>query len=193
MLAQARRKARENNVAGIKWVLDTAENIDKSMGKFRLVAIGRAFHWMNKELVMKNAAGMLEDGGGIAIITSPSEWSSSEAWKRDLIKVVKRHLGPKRLAGTGTYKSRKKSFESALSVHFRKIQRYRIERENKFTVDEIIGRLYSTSFASPRLFGKSRKKFETDVRKTLLRRSPEGVLTERTKFYMFFARKESSA
>jgi hypothetical protein len=47
-----------------------------------------------------------------------------------------------------------------------------------WTVDGIIGLLYSTSFAARRLFGDEAGAFEEDVRQALFHLRPEGTFRE---------------
>src|SRR5687767_3739185 len=45
MLAEARRQASAAGVDDITWVAAPAETVSPDLGRFRLITIGRAFHW----------------------------------------------------------------------------------------------------------------------------------------------------
>lgn len=47
-----------------------------------------------------------------------------------------------------------------------------------WTVDSILGNLYSTSYASKRLFGDHLERFEADLKSSLLEIEPTGKFTE---------------
>ncbi|MNC02158.1 hypothetical protein D3C75_495280 [compost metagenome] len=47
-----------------------------------------------------------------------------------------------------------------------------------WTVDSILGNLYSTSYASKRLFRDNLERFEDDMKSALLEIEPTGIFTE---------------
>ena len=61
---------------------------------------------------------------------------------------------------------------------FRKFQKFKYKYKQNWTIDEIIGFLYSTSFASRRLFGDKINEFEKELRKKLFELNPDGKFTE---------------
>ena len=55
MLEVAKEEAKLAHASNITWVRDLAENISPAIGTFSLVTIGRAFHWMDQELVLQRS------------------------------------------------------------------------------------------------------------------------------------------
>ena len=104
MIAEARRQADAAGAADISWLVLPAEEITPALGRFRLVTIGGAFHWMRHDEVMRRCQEMLEPGGALALLGGGgSFWNGSEPWERAVVEVIQRWLGTERRAGQSVY------------------------------------------------------------------------------------------
>lgn len=185
MLLEAQRQAAEVGATNISWVKDRAENISLAVGKFQLVTIGRAFHWMQRELVIEHIYNLLSHNGGLAIIkTYEDPWNSEHPWKQTAISVVQRWLGEKRRTGQGgqgEWQPLAVPHEEIIDKSsFNRQANYEVKYDKSWTIDSYIGYLYSTAFCLPSFFGnaENRKKFEADLRESLLKVEPSGRFTE---------------
>jgi 2-polyprenyl-3-methyl-5-hydroxy-6-metoxy-1,4-benzoquinol methylase len=186
MLAEARREAAAAGVSNVRWVEMAAESISPALGRFRLVTLGSAFHWMDRHEVLRRGHALLEPGGGIALTGIGSYWSSEAAWEQQIVHVVQRWLGSTRRAGSGTFRDPQERFEVILARSaFTTIETGECRLTRTLDIDGVIGELYSTSFCNPRLLGSNRQAFEEDLRAALLRMEPSGdFLQERTVEYV---------
>ncbi len=73
------------------------------MGSFKIAAICRAFHWVNQDKVLDALDGLIDEDGGIAIISDRSFWTGEEEWQLAVKKVVQKYLGVERRAGEGNF------------------------------------------------------------------------------------------
>ncbi|WP_414581565.1 class I SAM-dependent methyltransferase [Scytonema sp. PCC 10023] len=183
MLQEAQRQAAAVGATNISWVQDTAENISLAVGKFRLVTIGRAFHWMQRELVVERIYNLLTNDGGLAILkTYEDPWNSDHPWKKTAISVVKRWLGEQRRtgqAGKGLWQPLEVSHEEILANSpFLRQAKYEVKYQQSWTIDTYLGYLYSTAFCLPSFLGENREKFEADLRESLLSVEPSGKFSE---------------
>ncbi|OUL28443.1 SAM-dependent methyltransferase [Nostoc sp. T09] len=183
MLLEAQQQAVELGATNISWVQDRAENISPAVGKFQLVTIGRAFHWMQRELVIERIYNLLTDHGGLAIIkTHEDPWNSDHPWKTTAISVVKRWLGEQRRTGQGgkgVWQPLAVSHEEILAKSsFPRQATYEVKYEKSWTIDTYLGYLYSTAFCLPSFVGENRHKFEKDLKESLLKVEPSGIFTE---------------
>lgn len=102
MLKEAQVEAEAAGVNNIRWIHTRAESISVDWGQFRLVTMGRSFHWMQRELVLEKLYPLLEEDGGIVILqTNEDPWNSSYLWKQAAIGSVKSWLGEERRTGQG--------------------------------------------------------------------------------------------
>jgi ubiquinone/menaquinone biosynthesis C-methylase UbiE len=183
MLEVAQEQAAEGGIKNISWIHDRAENLSPNIGEFRLVSIGRAFHWMERELVLQRIYEILSNDGGLAIIkTYENPWNSDDPWKKTAISVVKRWLGDQRRTGQGgqgLWKPLEVSHEAILEKSsFAKIETHEVKYVKTWTIDTYIGYLFSTAFCLPSFLGENQDKFAADLRESLLSVAPSGKLVE---------------
>jgi SAM-dependent methyltransferase len=103
MLAEAERQAALAGVVNIRWLELAGEAISPALGRFRLVTIGSALHWMQRDEVLARCHEVLAQGGALAIFSNGgSFWNGTLAWQQAVVAVVQRWLGPERRAGQGS-------------------------------------------------------------------------------------------
>lgn len=182
MLEQARLAARKAGVANIDFVLGESKDLDARkdvLGVFKLVTMGSSFHWMDREATLAALAHMVEPGGGLAIASAGSLWTGDAAWCQEVKGIVKKWIGSERRAGSSTYHVAPIRHETFIDRSpFGPCEAHLLRFCRSWTVEGIIGNLYSTSFCSPLVLGDRRAGFETDLRRSLRNLNPEGVFTE---------------
>ncbi|MBU6321217.1 MAG: class I SAM-dependent methyltransferase [Patescibacteria group bacterium] len=193
MLAEAKERAKREGVANIEWCEGRAEEVDPSYGPVRLTTIGVSFHWMNQPTVFEKVYEITEQGGGMVIIgdTSPVRGKSkTEDWKMKRKELIIKYLGEERRAGDHLHKEfipEKRPFEKLIAGSpFKTFEFKEYPYETERTIDEIVGFLYSTSYATKRLFGDRADEFEQELRSELLRLVPSGKFIEGGKSDVFF-------
>jgi ubiquinone/menaquinone biosynthesis C-methylase UbiE len=183
MLAKGRALARMKGIGNIRWLKGdstTVARFSEDFGSFDLATIARAFHWMKRKQVLDNLHKVIRQGGGVAVIGDSPLGKSKPLWWEVVDSVVKKWLGEERKAGTkGKYKHPTMRHEVVLQESsFRDFSQKNIYCERYWSIDDIIGYLYSTSYCSLRLIGDRRESFEKDLRECLLHRKPDGVFQE---------------
>jgi len=179
MLDEANRFSSDNRLDNVKWVQGRAEERVSDWGFFRLVIIAKAFHWMDRESILDILYNSSDANGGVAIIDNTGK-QEPLLWQLKVNEVVKRWLGDARRAGNSTYTPPKERYEDIVRKSgFKNVQRHILPSYSyTWTVDSIIGNLYSTSFASRRFFGDNLVRFENDLTSVLLDMDSTGVFTE---------------
>jgi len=193
MLAEAQKEAQKAGVTNIKWVLKKAEEMSEALGYFRLTTMGGSFHWMEQEKVLEKIYDLTEQGGGLVIVSdSSSPWRSEgeEKWKDLQKQIVQRYLGEVRRTGNSYYVEPKERFEALLDRSpFRKFEVFTHDYIREWTIESVIGFLFSTSFASRRLFGARVREFEQELKDELLNLEPSGRFAEKVRVEALLARK----
>ena len=173
MLVEGRQIALANGIKNIQWVLGESGNLPQmagSVGKINLTVIARAFHWMDKEQVLQDLYALTKPGGGVAIIwDSELRAGVKLPWKEVIDRVIWQWLGNNRKAGIeGTFTHPLKRFDVFLKESdFQEVETEIIQLERIWTIDQIIGYLYSTSYCSPPILGSNKESFENDLRTCL--------------------------
>jgi ubiquinone/menaquinone biosynthesis C-methylase UbiE len=168
MLEEAKSLAAAKGIKNIHWLLGDSKNlssISDSIGKIDLTVIARAFHWMDKEQVLRDLYSLTEPGGGVAIIgDSELRAGLKTPWKEVINQVIRRCLGEERKAGTeGTYSHPTKRFEDFLKKSaYRNLETVTIQLERIWTVDQIVGYLFSTSYCSLPVLGNKKTNLRTN-------------------------------
>ncbi|WP_417385537.1 class I SAM-dependent methyltransferase [Gimesia sp.] len=187
MLAAAQQKAREQQVSNIQWLNQSAEQFSAEPDSFELVTIGAAFHWMERQVMAPRIQSWLQAEQPLVIMGYTSIWSGNADWHPLVREVVKRWLGEKRRAGSGEFNNLAAPHEQVLIDAGFKLEEIKHEYLQTWTLDDLLGNLYSTSFASPAVLGTKRADFEADLRTTLLDFNPGGTYEEQMTFYALMA------
>src|SRR5262245_9499097 len=90
MLAQARRNAA--GVAGtIEFVEGSSRDLGPALGRFRLVTIGRAFHWMDRVETLRRLAAIVEPDGAVVLFGDDHPRLPDNRWRRDFKALIDRY------------------------------------------------------------------------------------------------------
>ncbi|MEX2314435.1 MAG: class I SAM-dependent methyltransferase [Thermomicrobiales bacterium] len=199
MLAEAERVADKAGVTNAVWIeggsLDV-ERLRDRLAPLRLTTIGSAFHWMDGDATLTALGSMTVDGGGVVQSGGPCDvWNGQRDWQVAVRDIIRRWLGESRRAGSSTYAAssdRVPWSEGSLFARspFSRIEYQRVACTRQLDIDEVVGYLYSTSFASPPVLGERRAGFERDLRETLAAVSESGPFEEDLIFDAYLAWKE---
>ena len=184
MLHEGKSAATYRGIYNITWLKGESGSLPHlaaQIGEINLNVIARAFHWMDKEQTLKDLFRITVTGGGVAIISDSGPYDGEMLlWKEAIQQTVKKWLGPERKAGTdGTYTHPVKRFETFLEEsEFRNYELASFRQERVWSLDDIIGYMYSSSLASPPVLGDKKASFEADLREKLLKIEPSGRFKE---------------
>ncbi len=153
MLDELRRAAPDNVLA----VEANAEDVDAAWGTFTLATIGRALHWFDGERVLATLAGMTP---AVALLGESIDQSEALSTVLEVSRELLGERPPMRAPGV--------RYEVALADSaFSDVVELWAVTERTWTVDQLIGFAYSTSFASPLRVGERRDEFEAALRARL--------------------------
>lgn len=187
MVAVARQRAAEAGVTNVDWRIGRAEDLSIAPASCDLIAAGSSFHWMDRELLAPRAYTGLRPGAPLVLIGGGSSvWDEKAAWHSIAVRCLRKHLGEPRRAGSGTYTVTKRHDDYLGPAGFR-LESRDYPTEHEWTADEIVGYLYSTSFAGPRVLGDRKDAFERDLRSELGEMSAGGIFREHLDFYLTIA------
>lgn len=195
MIKEGKELCREHGTENIHWIQTVAEQLGSAseLGRFNLATFGTSFHWMNQQPLLVFLDSVIEPGGGVAVAWSPSVWWPTEEWGHAVKKLIQKYLGEERRAGTGTFKTAVNTderFEDILKHSpFSSVEekKYRIQRQQ--TTEQVIGRIFSTSFSNPAVLGGKKEMFENELREVLTKINPEGLFEKTDEYYLFLARR----
>ena len=178
-IAFAAAKAERLGVTNIRWIAASAEEVPLE-GEFDLVAIGSAFHRLDREAVTGRLVPHLAGDGCIALLWGGSPNDGDLTWQRTLEAVFQHWMDE-----LDARERIPEGWEQVLDAdpHADVFRRAGLSYEGKFefleverwTVEELIGFAYSTSFLNRAVIGDRASAFEADLRHRLLACEPDGV------------------
>lgn len=182
MLAEARLRAENLGVKNIVLLERPAEEIGPDLGSFRFVTMGRSFHWMQHDLVLRKVWEILEPDGGLALLGDDDP--AIRPWWDYIVQGLV-HRWRKR---TRAAEFRHEPFEDLVGrAAFRDMQRGEISVSETWDLERILGRVYSHSSGKPELFEDNLQAFENDLRRVLLLLEPGGHFRRENAFNYLFA------
>jgi hypothetical protein len=179
-------------VKNVTWAEGGSCALPADRGAFRLVTIGRALHWMDRERTLAALHRLVTGDGGIAVVNDDAPIiRGTEEWKLRVVEVIQRYLGRARRAGKGTFEDPAERHDVILARSpFVGMKKLAESHPHEWTVDTILGVLYSTSFCARRLLGDRVHQFEADVRSALVGMEASGRFRETIKFEALLAWKQ---
>jgi ubiquinone/menaquinone biosynthesis C-methylase UbiE len=191
MLTQAARHAQTAQVTNVTWILGSSTDLSSRLGRFRLVTMGRSFHWMDRDHVLTALADIVDDEGGIVIANDSCLIRPATVWQRMVEDIQLRFVGPVSRTDRANIADTREPHESALARSpFHTLDRIVHHFERAWTPEQIIGYLYSTSLPLQRLLGDRRAAFEQAVSDTLRGLDPQGRFIEPVALEVLIARRE---
>lgn len=187
MLAAAKQKSADLGIENVLWRNQCAEQLTADAKAYELVTIGAAFHWMDRYTIAERVREWLQPGKPLVVLGYTSIWSGTADWLPLVRTVIKRWLGEKRRAGSGEFPDAIDPHELVLINAGYRLDEIKYQHSQTWSLDELIGNLYSTSFASPAVLGENKNAFEADLRKTLLEYDSSGTYQEQMTFYALLA------
>jgi ubiquinone/menaquinone biosynthesis C-methylase UbiE len=184
MLREGKSAAAPRGITNVTWIKGDSSRlpqIAKRIGDVHLTVIARAFHWMVREQTLTDLFKITLPGGGATVIDDSGAYDGATLpWKEVIRETVKKWLGTTRRAGTkGTYTPPTRKFEDYLKEsEFCNFESASFQVERNWSLDEIIGYMYSTSQSSIPVLGDKQEPFEAELRKRLIEIQPTGRFHE---------------
>lgn len=194
MLKEGRACAERAGVSNVEWRRGSSEELSPALGRFRLVTMGNSFHWMDRARTLDALYDLVVDGGGIAVVGegAPIPPPPPTPWRVAINNVVRKYLGDRTLPwDRDAVPKPDERHEFYLErSRFRDYSSYTESFEVTWTIDSMIGNLYSMSFCNRRILGDRIEAFERDLRAAILAVEPSGILRgEPPEFFAYMAHK----
>ncbi|MGG3915391.1 class I SAM-dependent methyltransferase [Rossellomorea vietnamensis] len=190
MIEEAERLHGEVRVGDIQWFNGTLEEYHHSH-PYHLVTIAKAFHWMDRAKVLDELFDIVTPGGGVAIIDNYEPHKTLLPWQVKFNELVHKWYGNERKAGNSTYTHPVTPHEDIISQSKFNLEKHTLPTyEITWTIESLLGNLYSTSYGSKRFLGSDVPLFEREVREAMLEMSESGVFKEESRLAVKIGRKE---
>lgn len=193
MLAAAAEQAR---AAGVKvdFAVGGSAGLHPGMGPFRLVTMGRSFHWMDRAATLAMLDRIVSPDGGVALFHDAHPPVGENGWFKTLCAVQDKfgrsmapHVAERRANNQMGGHRRYEPFLFASA--FTQLDGLSVTIRQPLTAEEIVGRALSMSVTSPEKLGTRAEEFCATLRQALRELSPDGTFTEVAELVGLLARR----
>jgi hypothetical protein len=186
MLTAAGEAARAAGVTLTLWSGGSNE-LTPDMGPYRLVTMGRSFHWMDRAATLERLDGIVAPGGAIALFNDQHARTAENRWRDTVHDVAVRYGHDEDWAVLERRSRDYRSHESyLLASRFSVLDGISVCIRKPITIDEVVGRALSMSTCSPVKLGERIGAFEAELRGAL---ADSGDLTEIASLTALIARR----
>jgi len=196
MIEVGQKEATQRGMNNVKWMVGKAEELQAAPASFELITIGEAFHRLDQQLVAKEALEWLQPGGCLVSLGSYGVMDGKEPWQRIVADIVRHWTSRVSPSGDVSAQPKPGSGPEHNELVFREtgyadVASYPFVEGHDWTIETIIGNLYSTSFCSKNVLGDNSEAFEADLKAALLAHDPSGQYRETMRFGYTIGRKST--
>jgi ubiquinone/menaquinone biosynthesis C-methylase UbiE len=179
MLRQAKRAARQRGVSNVTWMTGSARELRQlqpALGRFDLVTIGTAFHFMEPIATLSELQRIAADGVVAVAYTGSPMWLHPDPWAKALRSVLETRLGP--LDDVDFTAEALSAGEAAMrDLSYTEIERW--ERTHVETIDPdfVVGHILSAT-STDQIPPAHRAQFAREVRSAIAAVAPSGNISE---------------
>lgn len=194
MVAFGKDKAEEAGIANICFVESSAEDLSVVPDSLELVAIGNAFHRLQRDVVAAKASRWLRSGRYLALLWGGIPSEGDEDWQKVMRATIERWMtkiqANDRLPQE-FHQVRIDRPDAAVlqDAGFELVGSFEFPTPYRWTVDDLIGFTYSTSLLTRAVLGDKAGQFETDLRGDLHDHEQAGLLQHTMRFAYELARR----
>jgi SAM-dependent methyltransferase len=188
MLAAAAKHAAACGV-NIKFMHGSSFDLGTHHGPLRLVAMGRSFHWMDRDATLRVLDGIVDPTGAVVLFDDRRVAAAGVDWP-SLLHDLGMEFVPGRMAQRRQSNPAWERHETVLlRSPFRHLTLHGMTVSRTLSADDIVGLAYSKSVTSPEALGEQREAFEHRLRAGLNRLAPGGLFNEIVEIRALVARR----
>jgi ubiquinone/menaquinone biosynthesis C-methylase UbiE len=192
-IAFAADRAETLGVRNVRWMAGRAEDVDPDE-RFDVVTIGTAFHRLDRPRVAALSAGWLRSGGHLALLWSSTPLHGPAPWQQAMAEIVAEWMDE-----LGARDRLPPQLERHIAEHphvrvledagFEVVDHHEVRAMHGWTVETLVGFVYSTSLLSRVVVGSRAAELEDVVRERLCALEPSGAFREDVSFAYDLARR----
>jgi len=171
-MIEAARQAADRSGVALRLIQGRAENLPENVGKFDLVTIGRALHWMDPESTRATLDRVVADHGRVLICRAATAPDGRNPWLEGYDD-VRRRWGP---SGGGRHAIDLDAF--FVGTRFRRSDSISVEAEQAIPVGRLVDRVLSMSSSSPERVGNDREEMVVAIREAVMPFAVDGLIQE---------------
>lgn len=154
-------------------------DLPKGIGPFKLVTMGRSFHWMDREATLKSLEPLVTRDGAAVLMHDIHTKTAENRWRRMLHELGNEYGRDESFHVEARQDPNFQAHESVLmNSAFAHVESVGVFIRRAMTADDIVGLAFSLSTSSPQKLGDRIGEFEARLRAKLVELSPDGRFEE---------------
>jgi len=156
----------------------SSEDLPGDLGQFRLVTMGRSFHWMDRVETLRRLDRMLMPGGAVALFDARGAKEPPGAWPERYAELVRSYRG----RDDGHPRTRSPEWPQhellLLDSAFSSVDAVSVFEPREVTAAVLVDRALSRSSSAPGRLGAAADQLARDIEALVAAASPDGRLRE---------------
>jgi SAM-dependent methyltransferase len=178
MLRVARTAAFERSADHIEFIEASASALGPHLGRFRMVTMGRSFHWMDRVDTLARLDPIIEPHGSIVLFNDTHLEVPENRWHQEYRALLARYSD-----GEAGWQRRSApdwiSHEAVLLASpFPDLERIGVIERRRIEIDRLVDRAFSMSSTSPEKLGSNAGDLVQEIRKLMLDYAEDGRVVE---------------
>jgi SAM-dependent methyltransferase len=188
-MLEAARAAALGLTPNVTFQPGSSRDLSPALGHFRLVAMGRSFHWMDRAETLLKLNALIEPGGAVALFHDVHPDVPDNAWRATWREVLAKYEGNdsmRQRRRSGTWTRHEGIF---LNSPFSALESCSVLERRMVTAEALIDRAFSMSSTSQGRIGGAADAMAQELRAALAGIAPGGSLTEVVESVAMLARR----
>jgi SAM-dependent methyltransferase len=177
MLALAGQLAAAAGVR-IELIKGSSYDLGPALGRFHLIVIGRAFHWMDRADTLRRLDGLVEPGGAIALFDDDYPKVPDNRWRGDFTALIDEYAAAdedRRIRKSADWPIHEGFLLDSAFAH---LERIAVIERRRTPIERLVDRALSMSSTTPDRLGPKVAELADKVRATVARHAVDGLVTE---------------
>ena len=164
--------------SNIRLVQGSSYDLSPALGRFRLVVMGRSFHWMDRAETLRRLDEMIEPGGPVVLFSTNQPDVPDNAWVEEF-RALRRQFAPNDPSHPRLQPGWVHHEAVLLASPFGRLETASVIERREVSVDALAHRALSTSSSAPARLGEARARdFAAAVEAMAARHATRGMIAE---------------
>ena len=165
--------------ARVKFEQGSSYALGAQFGEFRLVTMGRSFHWMDRAATLETLAGIVPENGAIALFGDSHLEVPANGWRKRFESIIEPFSEKDSAHATRRNNPAWMPHEAVLlNSKFNHLERISVIRQLESPVERLLDRALSRSTTSPQRLGAGQAQLLETLRTALNEEATAGIITE---------------
>lgn len=179
MLREAKRATRKRGFQNVEWIRASSNDLqalEPRFGRFDLVTIGTAFHFMEPSATLGELQRMAAGGVVAVAYNGTPMWLHPDPWAKALRRILESRLGPLRNADF-TVEALLAAEDTMNALSYTQIERWERSYVETIDVDFVVGHIFSATSAD-QIPPAQREDFARELSAAITAVAPSGRVNE---------------